>query len=448
MEPNNSNHRYQQTLDFLYAQLPMYHRVGAAAFKKDLTNTLALCDHLGNPHHKFPTIHVGGTNGKGSVSHFLAAICQTLGLKTGLYVSPHYRDFRERIKVDGQYIPKRCVVDFVETNRPAIETIQPSFFEMCVAMAFDHFAREKVDIAIVEVGLGGRLDSTNIITPLLSLITNISFDHMDMLGHTLPLIAGEKAGIVKQGIPVIIGEWHAETAPVFVEKASAQAAPIFFAEQHFVTEVVSETLETTLYRVTKNGTTFLPPFEAEVAGPFQQKNINTVAQVVDVLSQLPRFQDIISKKQKKAHDVVAALPVALRQLRLLTKFQGRWQVIGTRPTVLCDSAHNDAGLSSVFEKIAALRAGHNLHIVTGFVNDKDLSKALRHFPADARYYFAKANIPRGLDAHALRDRANEYGLEGRAYASVRKALQAAKRRATPDDLVLVVGSIFVVAEVL
>ncbi len=441
-------HRYQHTLDFLYAQLPMYHRVGAAAFKKDLTNTLALCGHLGNPHHQFPAIHVGGTNGKGSVSHFLAAICQSLGLKTGLYTSPHYRDFRERIKVDGQYIPKRRVVDFVEKNRSAIETIQPSFFEMCVAMAFDHFAQEKVDIAIVEVGLGGRLDSTNIITPLLSVITNISFDHMDMLGHTLPLIAGEKAGIIKSGVPVVVGEWHAETAPVFEAKAAEMAAPIFFAEQQFSTSVVSETLATTTYQILQKGKAFLPPFEAEVAGPFQQKNINTVAQVADVLSQLPHFQDIIVKKQKASSDVTNALPIALRQLQQLTKFQGRWQVIGSRPTVLCDSAHNDAGLSSVFEKIAALREGHYLHIVTGFVNDKDLSKALRHFPTDARYYFAKANIPRGLDAVVLRESAVSYGLEGRAYTSVHRALQAAKRSAAPDDLILVVGSIFVVAEVL
>jgi dihydrofolate synthase / folylpolyglutamate synthase len=426
----------------------MYHRVGAAAFKKDLTNTLALCEHLGQPHQKYPSIHVGGTNGKGSVSHFLAAVCQSMGLKTGLYISPHYRDFRERIKVNGKYIPRGRVVDFVEKNRPAIEHIQPSFFEMCVAMAFDHFAREKVDIAIVEVGLGGRLDSTNVITPLMSVITNISFDHMDMLGNTLPLIAGEKAGIIKPNVPVVIGEWQEETAPVFVQKAESVSAPILFAEQQFATNVIAETLEATTYHIAKNGADFLPPFEAQLAGPFQAKNINTIAQVLDVLSELPRFQEIIQKKNKKKDDVALSLPTALQHLRALTKFQGRWQVIGSNPTVLCDSAHNDAGLASVFEKIDGMRQWEQLHIVTGFVNDKDLSKALRHFPNTARYYFAKANIPRGLEANVLRERADEFGLEGRAYSGVRNALAAAKRRAGPNDLVLVVGSIFVVAEVL
>jgi dihydrofolate synthase / folylpolyglutamate synthase len=452
LEQNSLQSRYQQTLDFLFAQLPMYHRVGAAAFKKDLTNTLALCAHLGNPHHQFPTIHVAGTNGKGSVSHFLAAVCQCLGLKTGLYISPHYRDFRERIKINGSYIPKQRVIGFVEKNKSALAEIQPSFFEMCVAMAFDHFAREKVDIAIIEVGLGGRLDSTNVITPLMGVITNISFDHMDMLGHTLPLIAGEKAGIIKPGIPVVIGETHPETAPVFRQKAAEQQAPITFADQECTTSVVAEatnleTWDRTVYRVQRGNAVVYPPFEAQVAGPFQAKNVNTAAQAVAILDQIPGFQAILSRKKITA-TATSVFPEALAQLRTRTKFQGRWQVIGTSPTILCDSAHNDAGLASVFETILEAPQWQHLHIVTGFVNDKDLSKALRHFPAQAQYYFAKANIPRGLDAELLREKAAEFNLHGKAYSSVPNALKAAKKAAHPNDLILVVGSIFVVAEVI
>jgi dihydrofolate synthase/folylpolyglutamate synthase len=441
--------RYQHTLDFMYAQLPMYHRVGAAAFKKDLTNTLALCEHLGNPHQKFPSVHVAGTNGKGSVSHFLSGICQAAGLKVGLYVSPHYLDFRERIKVNGIYIPKQKVVDFVDQNKEAITAIKPSFFEMCVAMAFDHFAREKVDIAIVEVGLGGRLDSTNIITPLLSVITNISFDHMDMLGNTLPLIAGEKAGIIKKGIPVVVGETHPETAPVFEAKAQKELASIVFADQHFKTIAVKETLGNSVFQVLKNEAVYMPNFEAEIAGPYQSKNISTALQAVDILWQLPGFKLILKDNNANAA-LVEYIENAFGNLRAFTKFQGRWQLISQNPMVLCDSAHNEAGLKEVFEKLEKFPtlAKAQLHIVTGFVNDKDLSKALVCFPRSAKYYFAKANIPRGLDKDVLKTQAAEFGLHGRAYASVRRALGAAKRAASGDDVVLVVGSIFVVAEVL
>jgi len=441
--------RYQQTLDFMYAQLPMYHRVGAAAFKKDLTNTLALCQQLGNPHQKFPSVHVAGTNGKGSVSHFLSGICQAAGLKVGLYVSPHYLDFRERIRVNGEYISKQKVIDFVDQNKDAITAIQPSFFEMCVAMAFDHFAREKVDIAIVEVGLGGRLDSTNIITPLLSVITNISFDHMDMLGDTLPLIAGEKAGIIKKGIPVVVGESHPETAPVFEAKAQKEHASIVFADQHFKTIAVKEALGSSVFQVLKNETVYMPNFEAEIAGPYQSKNISTALQTVDILWQLPDFQLVLKNKNANA-SLEEYIAKAFSNLRALTKFQGRWQLISQNPMVLCDSAHNEAGLKEVFQKLDnyPVLANAQLHIVTGFVNDKDLSKALVCFPTSAKYYFAKANIPRGLDKDVLKTQAAEFGLHGRAYASVRRALGAAKRAANGDDVVLVVGSIFVVAEVL
>lgn len=451
---------YKQTLDFLYAQLPMFHRIGPAAFKKDLTNTLALCAHLGNPHLKFKSIHVGGTNGKGSVSHMLAAVCQASGMKTGLYVSPHYKDFRERIKVNGNYIPRAQVVDFVENNRDAIEKIQPSFFELCVAMAFDFFARQKVDIAIIEVGLGGRLDSTNVITPLLSVITNISYDHQNLLGDTLPEIAFEKAGIIKPGVPVVIGETHPESAPVFLKKAAEVKAPITFADLHFQGQVCTPELRsgahvghtperssgvqlgTTCYNIFKDGALLLENLEVDASGPFQAKNLGTVLQALEAL----KTHKLLEFKEN------SPLRTGLKDLRKRTKFMGRWQVIGENPTILCDSAHNEAGLRLAFQNIdkssEIFRNFRSLHVVTGFVNDKEVDKVLGLFPQDARYYFAKADIPRGLDAKTLQSKAAGFGLQGRAYSSVRNALKAAKRAAAPEDLILVIGSIFVVAEVL
>ncbi len=429
---------YRDTIDYLYRQLPMFQRVGPVAYKKDLTNTLALCEHLGNPQNRFRSIHVAGTNGKGSVSHMLAAICQAAGLKTGLYISPHYKDFRERIKVDGQYIPQRKVVEFVENNLEQIETIQPSFFELCVAMAFDHFAREQVDVAIIEVGLGGRLDSTNVITPLLSVITNISYDHQNLLGDTLPEIAGEKAGIIKQGVPVVIGETQAESAPVFEQKARETGAPLIFADQHY--EAVEQNIsdwKSNHYQVFKNKKPYLENLEVEAAGPFQARNVATVLQAWEILQSvdLPKTPDL------------TALRTGLAGLRSFTRFMGRWQVIGTQPTVLCDSAHNEAGLRIAFERIL-LMPFRRLHIVTGFVNDKEVGNVLGYFPVNARYYFAKADIPRGLEATLLLEKATGFGLQGRAYTSVQNALKAARRAADPEDLIVVIGSIFVVAEVL
>ncbi len=432
---------YRETLDHLYAQLPMFQRIGPAAFKKDLTNTLALAEHLGNPQDKFPSIHVAGTNGKGSVSHLLAAICQASGLKTGLYISPHYKDFRERIKVNGVYIPKSQVVDFVEINKKAIEQIEPSFFELCVAMAFDHFAREQVDIAIIEVGLGGRLDSTNIITPRLSVITNISYDHQNLLGDTLPLIAGEKAGIIKPGVPVVIGETQPESAPVFLKKAAETGSAIVFADQVFrLSEKPSVAATGTLpqssqYDVFKNDIPFLQNLELETAGPYQQKNLVTALQAWELLrQQIPGLNE-------------PALRHGLKHLKSLTRFIGRWEIIGQNPTILCDSAHNEAGLKVAFEKIKSLNF-NKLHIVTGFVNDKSVENVLDIFPAAARYYFAKADIPRGLEAPILKEKAAALGLHGRAYSSVPNALKAARRAAAAQDMIVVIGSIFVVAEVL
>ena len=434
-------------MDYMYSRLPMFHRVGVAAFKKDLTNTLALCEHLGNPQHKFLSVHVAGTNGKGSVSHLLSAACQAAGLKTGLYVSPHYKDFRERIKINGKYIPKRQVIDFVENNRDAIEQIEPSFFEMCVAMAFDHFAREKVDIAIIEVGLGGRLDSTNVITPLLSVITNISYDHMDMLGDTLPLIAGEKAGIIKPGVPVVIGETHIDTAPVFQKKATEMHAPIWFADQRIkVVQKAQQPAENSVFAVENESAGWSGLFPADLRGPFQAKNVATFLQAAERLNDLPVFQTLL-KKRGNGNIFQESVRHGLAHLTALTRFKGRWQIIGTQPTILCDSAHNEAGLSQVMEAIQKME-WKNLHIVTGFVNDKDLNKALRQFPKNAKYYFAKANIPRGLDARILAEKAAENNLIGKPYSSVKNALKAARRFAVPDDLILVTGSIFVVAEII
>ena len=430
---------YPQTLDFLYAQLPMFQRIGPAALKNDLTNTLALCEHLGNPQHAFRSIHVGGTNGKGSVSHQLAAICQAAGLKTGLYVSPHYKDFRERIKINGLYIPRAAVVDFVAQNQDVIQRIQPSFFEMCVAMAFDWFAKQKVDIAIIEVGIGGRLDSTNVITPELSVITNISYDHQAILGDTLPQIAFEKAGIIKPGIPVVIGETHPESAPVFRQKAAAVNAPIVFADAHYrAVEKDTSHWETTLYNIFKQNKIAFTDVVVGASGPFQAKNLATVMQAIETWR--PDWLQAAG---------AGVLRRGLADLRSLTRFMGRWQVVGENPTVLCDSAHNEAGLRMAFERIhSTLKPGTRLHIVTGFVNDKEVDKVLPLFPQYARFYFAKADIPRGLNAEELRQKAVGAGLFGRAYVSVPNALQAAKRAAAPEDLIVVIGSIFVVAEVL
>lgn len=427
------NSRYRETLDFLYSQLPMFQRIGPAAFKKDLTNIMALCDALGHPERQFPSLHIAGTNGKGSTAHMLAAVQQAAGRRVGLYTSPHYRDFRERIKINGQYISRKEVVDFVERCRPLFDSIQPSFFEITVAMAFDHFARRKVDLAVVETGLGGRLDSTNIIRPVLSVITNISFDHMDLLGDTLPLIAGEKAGIIKAGIPVVIGEEQEETAPVFLKKAAEEGAPIIFAGQHYRAERQSETPGHTVYDVFRDGALLHRGLQLNAHGPYQYRNLQTVLQAAEWLP--PPFE--LTEAQ---------LRDGLYHLRAYTRLLGRWQVLGSRPTILCDSAHNEAGMELAMAAIQGLPWA-KLHIVLGTVKDKDPVKLLRHLPANACYYFARPDIPRGHDAGLLRDKAAQLGLHGRAYASVRAALRAARRHACPEDLIYVGGSIFVVAEV-
>jgi len=433
---------YQQTLNYLYSQLPMFTRDGASAFKKDLTNTLELCKRLGDPHKKFKSVHIAGTNGKGSTSHMLAAISQTAGYKTGLYTSPHLRDFRERIRINGEMISEEHVIDFVEDHKQDFEDIKPSFFEMTVAMAFDAFAKAKVDIAIIEVGLGGRLDSTNIITPLLSVITNIGWDHMNMLGDTLPLIAGEKAGIIKPGIPVIVGEYQPEVADVFINKAKAENAPISFASEEWEilraeagkrkSEAYSEYLE---FEIQKKGSGLKTlDLRLDLPGIYQLKNAKTVLSAVE---ELRRQGFAISDEQVKS---------ALGSVKRLTGLHGRWETLNHHLLTICDTGHNPEGITEVLKNIEST-PHENLHIVMGVVNDKDISKILAMLPKHATYYFCKPDIPRGLDAELLQQKAEGFGLHGEIYVSVKTALKAAQSQADKNDLVFVGGSTFVVAEI-
>lgn len=431
---------YNQTIQYLYTQLPMFTRDGASAFKKDLTNTLELCRRLDNPQHKFKSAHVGGTNGKGSTSHMLAAVLQTAGYKTGLYTSPHLKDFRERIRVNGQMISEQTVIDFVADHKVDFEEIAPSFFEMTVALAFDVFSKEKVDIAVIEVGLGGRLDSTNVITPLLSIITNIGWDHMNMLGNTLPLIAREKAGIIKAGIPVVIGEKQEEVAKVFIDKASETNSKIRFASEEWVAEKVkgqkakdnAELLELRIQ--SKNFELKAYDLILDLPGIYQLKNVKTVLSAVDEL----REQGFIISDDH--------IQAALSQVKNLTGLHGRWETLSQNPLTICDTGHNPDGIEEVMKNIASVKYNH-LHMVVGMVNDKDTGKVLPMFPKNATYYFCKPDIPRGLDADTMKTQALAHGLIGEAYPSVKEALFSAQKNAGSNDLVFVGGSTFVVAEV-
>lgn len=425
----------------MFAQLPMFQRIGPTAFRKDLGRTLAFCEYLGNPERNFPSIHIAGTNGKGSTAHMLSAIFTAAGLRVGLYTSPHYLDFRERVKLNGQPIPKKAVVSFVEKHRAFSEKLSPSFFEWATVLAFDYFSSEKVDIAIIETGLGGRLDSTNVIQPVVSVITNISFDHQQFLGDTLPLIAGEKAGIIKPNTPVVIGETHPETAPVFLEKAEAMHAPIVFADQHFTATPTSQSGNHTHFQVQKNNAGYLNDLVVNHLGDYQRKNVCTVLQTLEVLPEgfLPEI--------KNASQGEKAVREGLFHLKKLAYFMGRWEYLSETPRVLCDSAHNEDGIRWAVESLSKLDFDR-LHFVFGMVSDKSPDQVLSLLPKNAAYYFAKANIPRGLDAEQLRQTAAKFGLNGRAYRSVRRALAAAKKTAAANDLVFVGGSIFTVAEVM
>lgn len=428
--------RYKETLEYLFAQLPMYHRIGAAAYKADLENIHALSDLLGNPHHAFRSIHVAGTNGKGSVSHMLASILQNRGLKTGLYTSPHLVDFRERIRVNGVMISEEAVVDFVERYRGDFETILPSFFEMTVGMAFDHFRREAVDVAVIEVGLGGRLDSTNIITPMVSVITNVSMDHMHLLGDTVDKIAVEKAGIIKPSIPVVVGETQPAISPIFIQTAERAGVEPLFADARYharneqITTGYPSQLILDLYR---NQEPFLKRLSSPLAGLYQLKNIQTVAGVCEVLNQ---------SGMEISPGIIRS---GIREVVKNTGFAGRWQMLREKPLTIADTGHNEDGMSHVVAQIG--RTPHErLHFVFGVVNDKSIATILSLLPTDATYYFCKANIPRALDAEELKTVAHAAGLKGEAYPSVKSALEAATLAAGPNDLVFVGGSTFVVGE--
>ena len=427
---------YNETLDYLYTQLPMFQRQGPPAFKKDLGNTIRLCAALGDPQHSFKSIHIAGTNGKGTCSHILSSVLQQPGKRIGLYTSPHYKDFRERIKINGQLMPKKEVVQFVADYRGIFEEIQPSFFEITVAMAFWYFAKEGVDWAIVETGLGGRLDSTNILRPELCLITNISLDHQAMLGNDLPTIAKEKAGIIKKGIPVIIGEHQKEVHAVFTSKAKKEKTKLFLANKICGIKNYKSSLKGAQFDLT-SGQKKLGIFKTDLIGNYQEKNLRSALATFFHLS--------------KNHGIAweeTWIKKALRNIRSRSYYVGRWQSLPNQgATVLCDSAHNIAGISSFVAALDNWRYD-NLHIIFGTVSDKDPTPILSLLPKAARYYFAKANIPRGMPSEQLTELAAGIGLDGQDYSSVRRAMAAAKRRAGKKDLIVACGSIFVVGELL
>ena len=424
---------YPETLDYIFHKLPMYSRMGSAAYKKDLDNIRVLCNDLHNPQQRFKSIHIAGTNGKGSVSHMLAAVFQAAGYKTGLYTSPHLYDFRERIKINGEMIPEDVVVRFVESQQGQIERLEPSFFEITVAMAFDYFAAEEIDIAIVEVGLGGRLDSTNIITPVLSVITNIGWDHMNLLGNSLEEIATEKAGIIKAGIPVVVGKKDPVTQPVFERMAAERSAQLLFAEDHYREE--EHRLEPAMLTVTYNRNDVSKlTLKTDLPGIYQVQNIGTVLTAIALL------------RQQQWNLPEETVVQAMQQVKKMTGLRGRWEVVQQDPTVVLEVAHNEDGIQQMLAHIKKL-SFETLHIVIGMVKDKEVTTVLQLLPRDARYYFTQAAIPRALPGEDLQQKVVSLGLEGKVFANVNTALNAARNAAGKDDLVIVCGSIFLVAEV-
>ncbi len=426
---------YPQTLDYLFSRLPMYQRIGAAAYKANLDNTIKLTDLLGRPHLKLKCIHVAGTNGKGSSSHMLAAILQQCGYKTGLYTSPHLHDFRERIKINGKMIPKNYVVDFVEKHKESFEPIEPSFFEWTVGLALDYFAQEEVDVAIIEVGLGGRLDSTNIINPKACLITNISFDHMNLLGDTLEKISREKAGIIKPKVPVVVSQYQSETAPVFNQIAREQKAPIEYADKNYKVlqhKIVQGLLQIDLLN---KKTEQQEHYELDLTGNYQMKNL---LGVLNMLEFIEKSGFLIEPDNVKK---------ALRQVVHITGLKGRWQKLAEKPCIIADTGHNEDGIKQVLDNITNVPHDH-LHFVLGTVNDKDVSKILSLLPKTASYYFVKANIPRALDENELMKQALTFKLQGKSYKSVEEGIKAAKKTAKKSDLIFIGGSTFVVGDAL
>lgn len=422
-------HNYQQAVDYLYQNLPMFQRVGAPAIKKGLTNTIELCNALGNPQEKFKSIHVAGTNGKGSTSHMIAAVLQSEGYKTGLYTSPHLKHFTERIRINGQEADRNYVVEFVNRIQPLIENIHPSFFEITVVMAFDYFASHNIDVAVIEVGLGGRLDSTNVIHPVLSVITNIGMDHTEILGDTLEKIAFEKAGIIKHNVPVVISERQPGIDQVFMDVARSQQSPIHFASDTFTLRMEGDN-----FSVTKKQQLFLDSINLDLKGDYQRKNILGVIQSIDLLRENGLT---ISDK---------AIRVGLANVVSLTGLKGRWQKLGDKPLVICDTGHNAEGIQEIVNQIH-LQRYKKLYVVLGMVRDKDSKRVLSLLPKEAQYFFCQAKIPRALDAKELQDKANEFGLTGEVIPDVNMAIKAARQKATSEDMIYIGGSTFVVAEI-
>ena len=429
---------YQEVLDYLYSQLPMFHRIGAAAYKDNLDNTLRLDEMFGYPHRAFRTIHVAGTNGKGSVSHMLASVLQEAGYKTGLYTSPHLKDFRERIRVNGEMIEQEAVVQFMESFLAKNETLgmEPSFFELTVSMAFDYFRTCQVDVAVIEVGLGGRLDSTNVIIPEVSVITNISFDHMALLGNTLEKIAIEKGGIIKPSIPVVIGESAPATKPVFKQMAASSNSPIAFADQFYEATYGMLTIDgKQSLNIRSLGKLVYPDLKLDLLGIYQRLNVPTVLKTIDTLNE--KGWNILETFIRKG----------LEHTISNTGLMGRWQIIGHHPLTICDTGHNPAGIQLVVEQINQT-PWEKLHMVIGMVSDKDQSEVLALLPTNAYYYFTKANIPRATEPEELAAKAAPFGLKGKSYPFVHQALSEALANAGKNDLVFVGGSTYVVAEIL
>lgn len=427
---------YQETIDYLYNRLPMFSKQGASAIKKDLVNIKKLCQTLGNPHLKFKSIHIAGTNGKGSTSHMVAAVLQRAGYKTGLYTSPHLLDFRERIKINGEMISQKEVINFVKEHKILFEKIEPSFFEVTVAMAFDYFAKQEVDFAVIETGLGGRLDSTNIIHPLISVITNISLDHTAILGNTLQEIAREKAGIIKENSPAIISEKSNETAPIFEEVAKEKNSKLVFASSLWETSLVEKTAQTLNIQVKPTHHPQLTEtYKLDLNGSYQRKNLIGVLAALDELTLLGYA---ISKEHRH---------YGLAHVKALTGLMGRWQTLEQHPLIICDTGHNEQGWKEIRLSIHQQKF-NRLHMVIGVMADKDIESMLTTFPIDAKYYFCRPNFDRALDEGVLKEQAEEKGLIGQAYPSIADAIKAAKTTAQPDDLIFIGGSSFVVAEAL
>lgn len=427
---------YQEILNYLYSQLPMFQRTGAAAYKNTLENTLALDEMYRYPHRNFKSIHIAGTNGKGSASHMIASVLQEAGYRVGLYTSPHLIDFRERIRVNGEMIPEEEVVTFVERFQQVNETarLEPSFFELTVAMAFEYFKKCRVDVAVIEVGLGGRLDSTNIITPEVSLITNISLDHTNLLGETLPAIANEKAGIIKPGVPVVVSETDENCQAVFENKANETKSPISFADQEYsaaYSMLLPEGLQ--LFNFSKNGRLAFPELKTDLLGSYQRKNISGALKSLEILQ---------GKGWQISRDDIYR---GLASVKKNTGLRGRWEIVGNNPLVVCDTGHNEAGIKLVTEQLRNM-AWKKLHMVIGMVNDKNIDGVLALLPPEASYYFTQASIPRALDAKILKEKAEAAGLSGKVIPSVKEAVNEAHRNADVHDLIFIGGSTFVVAD--